>query len=756
MICPRCGTQNIEEAMYCARCRYAMGQMLPQMNQMPPQMNPMPPQMNQMWPQMNQMPPQMYQTPPRKTGRNVLLALGITAGVVLLLLIIVGVVRMNQEKPSAKETSSYSNHTDYGYTNVPASTPLPTMQPVTQSPAEPEWTEPEVTATPMPVEDGSSHTIMVYMVGSDLESGEGDPRRGGAATRDIEEMMVGNCPEGTRIVLQTGGCTDWKREEIADNAVGRYEVRNSEIIPIETLGEINMLSSTTLAEFIIFAAETYPADAYTLVLWDHGGGIPVSFGVDEMFPLSDLEDYEIRDALAWAGVYFEGIVFDACHMSTLEVAMAVKDYADYLVGGESVLLGLGQDYTAWLNYLGTEGATISESYEVMAEAYMESVELYREEHPTSISVIDLGKIEEVYAAYAAYADSVYEDIMNGLYAEYVQARNVCGAFGYTESVDIITLAEKYYTEASAALIEATENAVCYSESHYAYGNGLAVYSPNEYITYYDSVRESMEEMEYSTEILDFNDAVVSIGLVAMGTDAVEEYAGEWFDIAAAYGEVEEDHEPQTYSLEIVETEDGYVIPISEEDWSQIAEVSVNLGIMDEDGNGAYMLGCDHVYEVDENGYIIFEEPSAWAYINDYFATYIALSSYSNPYEGQWTSTGFIYARLNGEDILIDVYYDNEHPEGIMTGYYYYDFETEEGDHTFYEFAPDDVVELVRMYITMEGEVQYLTLENAYFASDLDLIYSGIDYGDNQIIVWYKIEDIYGNDYLTPELYIQME
>lgn len=110
----------------------------------------------------------------------------------------------------------------------------------------------------------------------------------------------------------------------------------------------------------------------------------------------------------------------------------------------------------------------------------------------SISVIDLRKIQSVYDAYVAYIASVHDDVLNGGYEEYVLARENCGLYEYTESVDIITLATMYPTEASTDLMNATVNAVCYTESDYAYGHGLAAYNPSEYIYSYGDARYSME------------------------------------------------------------------------------------------------------------------------------------------------------------------------------------------------------------------------------------------------------------------------
>ncbi len=49
-----------------------------------------------------------------------------------------------------------------------------------------------------------SATVMVYIIGSDLES------EGGCASDDIGEMLEADLGDNLNIVLQTGGAFDWK------------------------------------------------------------------------------------------------------------------------------------------------------------------------------------------------------------------------------------------------------------------------------------------------------------------------------------------------------------------------------------------------------------------------------------------------------------------------------------------------------------------------------------------------------------------
>ena len=62
-------------------------------------------------------------------------------------------------------------------------------------------------------------TILVYLCGTDLESGYG------AATMDLGEMLDRDFGSQVRFVVQTGGCAQWQNEVIPEDAIMRYEIK---------------------------------------------------------------------------------------------------------------------------------------------------------------------------------------------------------------------------------------------------------------------------------------------------------------------------------------------------------------------------------------------------------------------------------------------------------------------------------------------------------------------------------------------------
>lgn len=130
---------------------------------------------------------------------------------------------------------------------------------------------------------------------------------------------------------------------------------------VADLGEVDMADPNTLVDFVSWAASTYPADKYVLIISDHGGGwTGIAWDPDPPNPESELSDgmeiNELDEALqkiqATTGVQkFELIGLDACLMGQLEVFAALAPYARYAVASEEVVPALGFAYSGFLGAL---------------------------------------------------------------------------------------------------------------------------------------------------------------------------------------------------------------------------------------------------------------------------------------------------------------------------------------------------------------------------------------------------------------------
>ena len=136
-----------------------------------------------------------------------------------------------------------------------------------------------------------------------------------------------------------------------------------------------MSDPDTLKAFINFGVENYPAEKYDLILWDHGSGPQGGFGSDEHFEREEHEEALMRmptagimealsdNAVTKDGGKFDFVDFDACLMSSIELALLISDYTDYYIASADTEPGYGQyygpcasadgqDYTGWLDELG--------------------------------------------------------------------------------------------------------------------------------------------------------------------------------------------------------------------------------------------------------------------------------------------------------------------------------------------------------------------------------------------------------------------
>ena len=137
------------------------------------------------------------------------------------------------------------------------------------------------------------YTIMVYIVGSNLES------HLGAATEDIAEMEeAGIDYSKTNLLLYTGCSKRWLSNIPNDvNCVLDMSKEDDTRTIATTRTSADMGAPETLAEFINYCNTYYPADHYGLILWDHGGGPLWGYGTDELFGNDSLLLDEIRTAM---------------------------------------------------------------------------------------------------------------------------------------------------------------------------------------------------------------------------------------------------------------------------------------------------------------------------------------------------------------------------------------------------------------------------------------------------------------------------
>ena len=254
--------------------------------------------------------------------------------------------------------------------------------------------------------------VLIYMVGSNLES------QNSLGTQDLHEIGDAIAAEkedtGVKILLETGGCKKWDDDyEISPDKIQRFEVGAHKLKLLDELELSNMSKPETLADFMNWGINAYPAAHYDLILWNHGGGSILGFGADEQFSGYMMRLQQLKKAFEAIGRHFDFIGFDACLMGTMETAYMLAPFADYLIASEEMEPGNGWYYTNWVKLL-LEDPDISPEklgrkiVDDFASSNEKNNEIY------TLSLIDLKQIEKVYDALVSFSSTLSVRALNWL------------------------------------------------------------------------------------------------------------------------------------------------------------------------------------------------------------------------------------------------------------------------------------------------------------------------------------------------------
>ena len=290
----------------------------------------------------------------------------------------------------------------------------------------------------------NGRTLFIYMCGSNLETKQG------LASKNIDELLSASA-DGLNIVIQTGGAKTWRSHDISTTANQRYEIRDGELVLIETLTQLNMGDSGTLTDFLKWGRENYPTERSMLVLWDHGSGAAKGICFDENYSYDGLSLMELHDAIVDADLKtpFEIIGFDACLMGMYEVAALINDNAKYMVASEEIIPSGGWDYKA-LAEAYASGKEPLEVGKVICDAYLEKCKAKGKDLLATLSVFDLSHVNEMRDEFAFVASFIYDGINDPQFSSYIiEAMNNCEKFGGDNSyqgsanmLDIISFIRK--------------------------------------------------------------------------------------------------------------------------------------------------------------------------------------------------------------------------------------------------------------------------------------------------------------------------
>lgn len=612
-------------------------------------------------------------------------------------------------------------------------------------------------------------TIMIYMCGSDLEE------ENEAATSDIQEMLNADLSDKVNVVIETGGARKW-HNGISGSNNQIYTIKDNNLVLLKDLPLENMASKDTLSEFISYCKDNYTADRYELIMWDHGGGAISGYGVDSNFPDESMGICDMGEAIKNSGVTFDFVGFDACLMGTIETGLMLEEYADYMIASEETEPACGWYYTDWLTEFSQNtsmdtkelGKKIIDDYvgKCGDEAYFEQAVL---------SIADLTKVKNVYSKLCEFAKQADDELTNHNFEKISKARSETKSFadGEVDHIDLSDFASNTELQESQELQDAVDDCICYNNNTFAVwgASGLSMYFPYTELEYFDDMTTVYNRLKLNEDYTKFMNHFINImaggqenytgtsspmEALNAGNSSSDSYSAggqannnwqdsSWYD-EETVSEYDDYYGDYGYEeLEISEKGDEYILEMSDEDWEEISNIDIQ--VLYDDGEGYLDLGYDNVYETDEEGNLKITFDNTWVCINEQVVPYYDLESKET--EEGWTNYGYVPAEINGKEVEIVITFSDKCPEGKILGYKYGYGEDAMCLKGLMPINEGDTVEFICDFYTYNQEY-----ESSYSLGDpitvdsngLELSYC--DIGDGTCLVYYRITDIYGNDYWT--------
>jgi hypothetical protein len=653
-------------------------------------------------------------------------------------------------------------------------------------------------------------TILVYMCGADLES------RSGMATRDLQEMMKADLGSKINLIVYTGGAKQWQNNVISNSTNQIYQVKDGKLISLkDNVGNLPMTKPGTLSEFIKWGAASFPADRYDLIFWDHGGGSTGGYGYDEKFSTAGAMSLAgINQALNDGGVTFDFVGFDTCLMATVENALVVSNYADYLVASEETEPGVGWYYTDWLTALGRD--TSMETIQIgknIIDSFTDACAKTCPGQKTTLSLIDLCELAEtVPSELADFSKDTSEMINSNEYKAVSNARSSTREFAASsriDQVDLVDFAYRMGTNESKELAEALKGAIKYNKtsSNMTNAYGLSIYFPYKKASKVDSMVDTYEDIgmdeDYAKCIQSFASLGVAGQAVSGGTgSAMPSLFG---DLAGAYGTTGSSGSSGNASAELItqlltsflssdfssvsglsssntgflgrsldvdaaakyiaanqfdtsaliwtnNAEDYTCISLTEDQWKMVQDLQLNMFY--DDGEGYIDLGMDNTFEFDEQGNLLAPDDKTWLSIDGQIVAFYIVDVQGD--SDNYAITGRVPCELNGERTNLILVFDSENEDGYVAGacYDYKEGETDTIAKNLTELVEGDTIDYICDYYGYDQKFQdnyYLGEQVTVSGPMSDMVIQNLPVGDGDVLVTYRFTDIYGKEFWTPAL-----
>ena len=489
-------------------------------------------------------------------------------------------------------------------------------------------------------------------------------------------------------------------------------------------------------------------------------------------------------------------------MATLETALTVGQYGDYLIASEETEPGVGWYYTDWLTKLSAN--TSMPTIEIGKNIVDDFVDVCAQKcrgQSTTLSVVDLAELEHtVPQQFKEFSASTVELIEDKEYQTVSSARSGSREFATSskiDQVDLVHLAANMGTAEGKALCDALLGAVKYNRTSANMTNayGLSIYFPYQKAKNVDQAVATYEligmDDEYARCIQEFASMEVS-GQVSTGgtasplpslmgmmggsssasSNASAEMIGQLLGAFLQNGNgisgltsgnmdfllgrslsveetaqyLSENRLDESALVWQMNADGDPVIALTEEQWSYVQGLDLNMFY--DDGQGYIDLGLDNVFDFDANGALLGVTDGTWLAINGQPVAYYHTNTTD---DGEnYTISGYVPALLNDERVELVLVFDNENPYGYIAGArtVYIDGETDTQAKGLTELEVGDTLDFICDYYGYDGSYQdsYFLGEQMTVTADMEI--SNVDIGADSVCATYRFTDLYNQHYWT--------
>ncbi|MCR5669516.1 MAG: peptidase C11 [Butyrivibrio sp.] len=646
-------------------------------------------------------------------------------------------------------------------------------------------------------------TIMLYMCGADLES------KSGMASRDLQEMLGANLGDKINLIIYTGGAKQWQNNVVSSDTNQIYQVKNGKLTLLkDNLGKVPMTRPDTLSGFIKWTADNFPADRFELIFWNHGGGSTGGYGYDEKFPSAGAMTLSgINTALKDGGVTFDFVGFDTCLMATVENALVVSNYADYLIASEETEPGVGWYYTDWLTAFGRN--TSMDTLEIgknIIDSFVDTCAKACPGQSTTLSMIDLSELSQTVPSELTEFAKATSEMTTTDFKTISDARSSSREYASRriDQIDFVDFATRVGTDEAKELADVLKSAIKYNRIGPGMTNsyGLSIYFPYKNGPKLTNMADTYDDIGMDREYTKLIQSFAGMGACGQaaaggtgspltsifgdmagasgsssGAGSAElitqllttflagdyssvsgynssngSFIGKSVDVDTAAEYIAHHRFDPTELFWTTNEEGEEVIRLSEEQWSLVQDLVLNEFY--DDGEGYIDLGYDNVFEFDANGDLVAQNDKTWLAIDGNSVAYYVTDIQGD--EDNYVITGRVPCFINGERSELILSFDSEHEDGRVVGAarVYKDGETETVAKNMTEINQGDKIDFLCDYYTYDKEYKdtyYLGEQYVVPGKMEDMVISNTKVGDGDLLMTYRFTDIYGNNFWTSPL-----